>query len=228
MMYWEEPPSAQKPKTLDEAVDLAFAITCRTLPVDHAHSLLQALLEVLPWLADEAGSGVHPLHGAESGNGWTRPEAPGELLYLSHRTKLVLRLPPSRVSAARALTGCRLDLGGHTIDVGRDIVRPLRPITTVFSRYVVVTMGDDETGFLDDCVQQLRAIGVAPKKMLCGREARIAVPQGFLHTRSLMLADLTPSESITLQLRGLGSSRVLGCGLFVGHKDVNPVKREID
>ena len=227
MMYWEEA-SAQKDTVSDNTVDLVFDITCRTLPVDHAYPLLQALLKVLPWLTDESGAGVHPIHGAESGNGWIRPESPRELLYLSRRTKLILRLPAARIDDARALTGRKLALADHTIEVGKNMVRRLHPITTVFSRYVVAATDTDEPGFLVDCVDQLREIGVVPKKMLCGRETCIALPNGSLRTRSLMLAELSFPESIALQLRGLGSSRALGCGLFVGHRDIKPVKQETD
>lgn len=226
-IYWQEPSRAPA-ATAGDAVDMAFALTCRTLPVDHAYPLLEALIRVLPWLADDADSGVHPIHGAESGNGWTRPEDPRALLHLSRRTKLILRLPPSRVPGARALTGRRLDLADHTLDIGADMVRPLHPIATMFSRHVVITANDDETGFLGDCARQLRALGVMPKKMLCGRETRITIPGGSLRTRSLMLADLTAAESMTLQRCGLGPARTLGCGLFVGHKDVNAVKQETD
>ena len=46
---------------------------------------------------------------------------------------------------------------------------------------------------------------------------------GALFTRALLVADLEPQESIDLQSLGLGPHRMLGCGLFVGHKNIAAV-----
>ena len=84
----------------------------------------------------------------------------------------------------------------------------------------------DETAFIERSVDALRALGIKPKKLLCGRAIQIAVPGKTLHARSIMLADLGLDESIQLQLRGLGPHRQLGCGLFIGHKDIDAVKQK--
>lgn len=226
-VHWEDTEATSAYSVPDQVVDLVFDLRCRCLPVDHAYPLLHSLLDVLPWIADD-GVGVHSIHGADSGNGWMRPENPQELLYLSRRTKLVLRLPAERVPDARTLSGRTLDVGGHRLSIEQANIRPLSAITTVLSRHVAIDEGDDETGFLQAAVDRLRDMGVRPKKMLCGRETRIATPDGGLRVRSLLLADLMPEESMTLQLRGLGPARPLGCGLFLGHKDVNAVKQKTD
>jgi hypothetical protein len=70
----------------------------------------------------------------------------------------------------------------------------------------------------------LRDMGIKPKKMLCGTETIINIPDKQLSTRSLMLADLSVEESVQLQMKGLGSHRWLGCGLFIPHKDIKEVK----
>jgi hypothetical protein len=41
-----------------------------------------------------------------------------------------------------------------------------------------------------------------------------------------MVASLTVAESIRLQQRGLGSNRLLGCGIFIPHKGIDPVNRD--
>lgn len=225
-MYWEEEKPTETFTVPDDVVDLAFDIVCRALPVDHAYALSQAVLAQLPWLADEANAGVHPIHVAESGNGWMRPENPDDLLHLSRRTKLLVRLPKARVDAARGLSGKTLDVRGHQLTVGKASVRPLVAIGTVFSRHVVISGASDETAFIEQSVQALRALGIKPKKLLCGREIPIALPNETLRTRSIMLADLSLEESINLQLRGLGPRRQLGCGLFIGHKDIDAVKQK--
>ena len=93
-MFWQEKTPDKPYRVPDDIVDLAFRIDCRCLPLEHAHALSVALHEALPWLEDESRAGIHLIHGAESGNGWMRPEDPqSEVLYVSRRTRMTLRLP---------------------------------------------------------------------------------------------------------------------------------------
>jgi hypothetical protein len=39
-----------------------------------------------------------------------------------------------------------------------------------------------------------------------------------------MVADLEPEQSVLLQQAGLGDGREFGCGLFIPHKGIKPVK----
>lgn len=221
--YWEDPVEAKGPPLCNGVSDLVFAIECRALPVDHAQLLLNALLTVLPWLR-ESGAGVHPIHGAESGNGWSRPEGPQDLVHLSRRTKLILRLPDSRLEDARKLSGSRLAFGVGEMTVGRATVRELKPIATLFSRCVRCIPWGDEAAFVESTAKRLRDQGIEPRKMLCGREIQVASDAGPFMTRSLLLAGLSPQESMALQCDGLGPDRALGCGLFIGYRDIGPVK----
>ena len=98
----------------------------------------------------------------------------------------------------------------------------------MFSRYVVTRNGADENAFLQDAMAQLDKMGIRPKKMLCGMKRYITTPERVIHARSLMLADLTVEEAVKLQQQGLGTDRKLGCGLFIPHKGINPVKQVLD
>ncbi len=227
-MHWEENTPAGETTVPDTVVDAVFSISCRALPVDHAYALSQAIQRALPWFADEAGAGLHIIHVAGSGNGWQRPDDPRALLHLSRRTKLALRIPKERIAGARALIGQTLDVDGHALHVNEITLRPLSRITTLFSRYVLITTGDDEAGFLEAAADQLRTLGIRPRKMLCGLTTLIATPARKLQTRSLMIAGLSRGESVLLQQQGLGSERKLGCGLFLPHKDINDLRRGQD
>ncbi len=228
-MYWDEDDGASKAYVVPEdIVDLAFAISCRSLPLDHAHALSSALGAVLPWLESEADAGVHLIHGAESGNGWYRPDDPEDVLYLSRRTRMTLRLPKARVDDARALSGAELDIAGHRLGVGAAVVRPLSPLPTLFARYVAADPEGSEEEFLADCATVLRRMEIPVRKMLCGRSHPLRTPDGVVFTRSLMVADLEPEQSVRLQQRGLGPGRTMGCGLFIPHKGVAPVRRDDD
>ena len=223
-MHWEESTSAEEYAIPDTIVDAVLDISCRSLPVDHSYALSQAIQCALPWFAHEAG--LHLIHVAGSGNGWRRPDDPRALLHLSRRTKLALRIPKERIADAGALVNRTLDVDGHALGVDKISLRPLSRITTLFSRYVVIAAGDDEAGFLAAAADQLGALGIQPRKMLCGLTTPIAIPARTLHTRSLMIAGLATAESVLLQQRGLGPQRQLGCGLFIPHKNINDLRRE--
>jgi len=222
-MYWQEDPREQVVVDHGEVTDISFQIRCRTLPVDHAWALSAAVQQLLPWIATEAGAGVHTIHVAESGNGWMRPDGADDLLYLSRRTRLQVRVPRHRVEDAQALIGQTLDVAGHALSIEKASLKPLSAFTTVFSRYVVTDAQRDENAFLASMVQELARLDIRPMKMLCGIEKSLATPDHPVHTRSLMIADLTPAESLRLQQSGLGPLRHLGCGLFLPHKDIKEV-----
>ncbi len=217
-MFWQEEESDQPYLVPDTIQDLSFAMEWRTLPVDHAYALLQAIGQQLPWFPTQAGAGLHIVHGADSGNGWDRPEGADQLLYLSRRTRLTLRLPKERLSDAQALSGKELVVAGHLLQVGRASAKPLTVASTLYARYVVVEEGESEEQFTTRAVAELRALGIKFKKVLCGKSHRLAMGEGSLDTRSLMVADLPQEDSIHLQERGMGPHRTLGCGLFIPHK----------
>ena len=223
-MYWDEPEAPAAAPESAAAADVRYRIRCAALPVDHARALCAALRAALPWLETEPRAGVHALHGAESGNGWLRPEDPDQLLPLSRRTRLALRLPRARLPAAAALCGRALEVGGIPLQVGAAQTRPLRAWSTVFARYVTFPGADGgEDAFLARCAEELRALDVAAPRLLPGRGHVVAGPDGPLHCRSLLLDGLEPAPSLRLQERGLGAARQFGCGLFLPHRSLATV-----
>ena len=84
-MYWQEESDQDHYEVPEDVMDLLFSIRCPTLPVDHAWSLSEQVRQVLPWFGEEPAAGLHVIHGAESGNGWERPE--GAVREVSHVAK---------------------------------------------------------------------------------------------------------------------------------------------
>jgi CRISPR-associated protein Cas6 len=225
-MYWEDRKKGETGHWPDDVVDLIYPIDCHYLPVDHNYALGQAVVQVLSWLPDEEGAGVHPIQVAISAHGWERPAGADDLLHLSKRTRLVIRVPRQRVDDAQALVGQRLDVRGqHLMITGEPAVRTLQPNTTLYSRNVALG-ADDEDDFLRAAADLLEKLDILVRKMLPGRAGVIGTPDGPLTTRSLMLADLAAEESIRLQRHGLGPCRYFGCGLFVPYKGIKAVNRQ--
>jgi CRISPR-associated protein Cas6 len=229
-MYWEDEKDENTPYVVpDDVVDLVYRINCRSLPLDHAHSFSTAIRDHLSWIDEEERAGIHLIHGAESGNGWMRPDdASNELLHLSHRSRMTLRVPKHRIEDAHSLSGRKLDIDGHSLEVGKANVKLFSTLPTQFARYVVVPEGlgqEDEEAFMAYAVEQLRELGIKVRKLLCGRGHAIRHPDGDVRTRSLMLADLDVEEAVTLQQQGIGGHRTMGCGLFIPHKGIRAVHK---
>ncbi|NCA71211.1 MAG: type I-MYXAN CRISPR-associated protein Cas6/Cmx6 [Sphingobacteriia bacterium] len=227
-MYWNDDDHADEVRAPDDIVDIRFEIDCRLIPVDHAHALADALRGVLPWIAEEPSLAIHTVHVAGSQNGWERPtHGTSSCLMVSRRTKLTIRAPRHRVDTLLdILPGTRLDLDGYALTIGPGKLKALSTETTLFARYVALDLTDnaDETAFLAAAAAALGKLDIRVRKALCGIPHPVATPAGAIPTRSLMLAGLTLPESIRLQQQGLGSHRLLGCGIFIPHKGIDPIK----
>jgi CRISPR-associated protein Cas6 len=217
-MYWQEEHNAEQFTVPDRVVDLMFSIKCPTLPVDHAWALSEQICQLLPWFPEEQQAGLHIIHGADSGNGWERPQGAQDLLYLSRRIRLTLRLPYRRVEDAARLSGETLNVGGHRMEVGIPKRCQLAMTNILYCRYLASDPGLDEERFIDTAVESLRAHRLRFKKILCGKSFELASPEGPVFTRSLMVGGLSYEDAVLLQEEGMGPLRYRGCGIFMPQK----------
>ena len=196
-----------------EVVDVAFDVTGTSLPADNAWLLAQALERRLPWLADEALAGIHPLRAAATGYG---------VVLLAQRAKLVLRLPEARLEASLALAGAELDIADCRLAVGEGRARALQPSATLAAQRVATAAGDaqafeDEVrGLLEDLAVACDLISGRPRHGVAGARA-IA---GF----ALTLHGVSAADSVRIQGLGIGGDRRLGWGLFVPAKSMAAVR----
>ena len=221
-MLWEDEEKKTDFVMPDNVVDLSFKISCKQLPTMHAWELSQAMYELLPWLIEEPEVGIHQIHGATTGNGWERPPD-GELMHLSKRTRMNMRVPRTRLEETMVLVGKKMDIAGHEVEIGKPNEKRLNPLGTLFSRYVVVPDGLDEDDFMQWVVDELAKRDIKLRKMLCGITHTIQTPEKGIETRSLMMADLDKETSVGLQEQGIGEHRHLGCGIFMPHKGIKAV-----
>jgi CRISPR-associated protein Cas6 len=193
-------------------VDIVFSIRGHSVPRDHSFVLWRELRLCLPWLEAEAHAGIHAIRGAPAND---------DMLLLTQRAALVLRLPEARVPDAQSLSGRQLGLDGHLLHIGDARQRPLQAFPTLYSN-LVCTGSDDELDFLDDVADQLKRINIACKFM-CGKQRALRAEQTMIGGSSLMLHGLAADQSVLLQQTGVGGHRKLGCGLFVPHKSIAAV-----
>jgi len=222
-MFWNEENEQQAPLEAPEDVfDIAFKLSGKCLDIDHAYDLSQALSQIIPE-AFYLQLGVHQIRMAESGNGWNRPINSGSVMQLSRRAKLVIRADLDSHDAIIKITGKTLKLGAQQIKIGESSIRKLSMLGTLFSHAITCEESLSEEQFLVEVARQLKSMNISVSKMICGKTGLIRTDADNIFTRSLMIADLKPDESIRLQKQGIGEDRNLGCGIFVPHKGIDAV-----
>lgn len=214
-MSWDAWPDSRPQEYTPQRIDLQFDLVGATIPADSAQPLLDALRPLLPWLAEDPGTGIHHLKGAESNSG-------DASLHINRRTKLFLRVPRTRVEATQALVGRTLDLAGHALTVGTFKTRAFSPFTSLYAHFVD-TGSSTEEQFVQDIMRELVERFELRCGFICGRQQTLHSAAGPLIGHSLMLHDLPPHKSLQLQDEGLGRNRLLGCGIFIPHKSIAPV-----
>lgn len=204
------------PTACDAAVDVVFPLDGQALPRDHAQSLQQALCAQLPWLGTDTRAGIHPIKVVQGNQ---------DQALLARRTRLLLRVQMPRANELMALSGLELDVAGHLLRLGPPHLRELQPHGTLYA-YKVAADSADEMTFMAAVSRELaeRAIG---GHRVCGKRHGMLVSGRVLDTFSLMLHELAPEQSLRLQESGLGSHRLLGCGIFVPHKSAAAVGAQV-
>ena len=194
----------------DVAIDIVFDIAVESLPDDARATVRDAVLAALPWLRDDPWAGIHPIASA-SDDGSAAP--------LSRRARLVLRVPEARRSDALSLAGRTLDVGGRSLRIRGARAKALVPFPTIGAHFVA-TMAADALAHERTVEAMLEAIAM-PRRFVCGRLARFRAEGREIRGASVVVHDLSPSDSLRLQRVGLGPHRALGCGLFIAHKTIS-------
>ena len=194
------------------AVDMVFPLTGSTLPRDHAQALQDALCIQWPWLRSEAQTGIHGIKLVPG----TQAQA-----MLSHRTKLLLRVPIRRAPELLASTGVDLVVAGQPIRLGMPHTRELLPHATLYA-YHVAADDTDEVTFMAEVTRELAELGIGGERV-CGKRQQLLLTNRVLNTFSLMLHTLAPEQSLRVQCVGVGPHRLLGCGIFIPHKSAAAV-----
>ena len=204
-------------------IDVAYRINCKTLPFDHAYELSKEVIKLLPWLTEDKSSGIHTLHGPDSGNGWMRAE--NEEIFLSQRTRLIIRIPKEQIELAKQLENKTLKVLGNKINIGKSNAKSFLVVPDLICRFVLShdDACKDENEFLNKMINELNLCDIPIKKAICGKTKSLTINGKKRLGRSLMIADLSKENSVRLQDIGVGEGRIFGCGIFLPHKSIDAV-----
>ena len=222
-MFWNQEEETQALYQVpDDVFDLVFRLRGSSLDIDHAFALSTALQA---HLSDDlcARIGVHGVRMAGSGNGWNRPEQSDAALPLSRRARLAIRVHRDDSEEVGQMMDRTLQIGHQEVTLGSSVMRKLSTIGTLYARAICCDREQSETDFLTEMAALLKQMNIKVSKMICGRCGEIRTADETIFIRALMVAELEAEESVALQQQGLGQGRMLGCGLFVPHKGIDPV-----
>ena len=186
-------------------VDLVFRLRGSTIPVDHGYALYAAINRLVPEIHDAREIGVQPIRGVYGGD---------SMLHLAVFSRLILRLPDDQIRTYLKLAGKRLDVDGYSLHIGVPNARSLRPVASLRARLVTIKGFMNEGPFLEAAKRQLQSLGVAGEAIL-GERRTFRVKEKQVVGFEVAVTGLTAEESLTLQEKGLGGRRRMGCGVFV-------------
>jgi CRISPR-associated protein Cas6 len=203
---------------LPQVADLQFEVRGECLNRDHRYALFAAINKRLPQTHSNPHVGVFAVTGS----------ATGEILFLNDSSRLTLRLPLVMFREYVSLAGALLDLDGFKMQIGVPKAAPLRPSPVVYAECVCIKAAhvmsfDDLTPvvFLASARRQLAAMGIADPELHIPRHPDGRYMRRFMRVRDafvmgypVLARGLTPDQSVTLQIRGVGGKRTMGCGLF--------------
>ena len=182
------------------------------MPVDHGYALFLALSGLMPWIADEELLGIHPIQGANLGDG---------NLMVGRRCKLTIRAPRERVLELMKFVGQAFTIDGHAFTIGKGKLRSLSWHTPLYA-HCVTTGSSDERVFASDVIRILDEMNI-DSRFICGKRQTLTTAHGVEYGYSLMLHGLPIEHALQVQQDGLGTNRKLGCGIFIPHKSITAV-----
>lgn len=107
-----------------------------------------------------------------------------------------------------------LPLGPGRLQLGEPWVDSLQPAAALGAQVVVIKNATDDRRMQAACSRQLGELGVAGRVQIGPRRVVVVAGQAMVGYQ-VRVVSLSPAGSLTLQARGLGGKRTMGCGVFL-------------
>ena len=194
-------------------IELTFTVIGQSLPIDHGYQLYSALKHRLMQLKDWDDISIKTISGKLDRD--TRNQ-----LNLTDRSKLLIRLPSEKVPFVYSFSGKALSIGKHKIRLGIPEMNFLQPKSRLRSHIVLIRGYEEPNEFLAAAKRQIEALNIsADIKLVCKKDGTpkpktIRVKQTLVGF-GIEANNLSETDSIILQEKGLGGKHKMGCGVFV-------------
>lgn len=196
----------------DLFVELRLPVYGKSLPADHGYGAYSTFSHLIPALHQEHDVSLLTVPGF--------PDYKGEIT-ITKQSCFKIRVPVSKIPLVYPLAGKRVSIGKHEIQLGIPEISVLRPALVLRSRIVVIKGYTEPEEFQKAAQRQLEQIGIIGQvtipldyKRLPSRKT-IKIKQHSIIGFTAEVANLSPEDSVKLQVYGLGGKRRMGCGIFV-------------
>ncbi|MFP4123371.1 MAG: type I-MYXAN CRISPR-associated protein Cas6/Cmx6 [Coleofasciculus sp.] len=193
-------------------VNLSFSIQGQMLPADHGFGLFSALSKLCAAIHQQNEIQILTIPGI--------PDRQGKIA-LTDRSRLLIRLPITKIPSVYAIAGKRVHIGNHPIQIGIPRIEPLSAKSIVRSRIVTIKGYTEPESFLQAAQRQLNRLGVSGEVRIplhrdqTPKRKAIKIQQDTIVGFTTEVSHLSEEDSLTLQRWGLGGRRHMGCGVFL-------------
>jgi CRISPR-associated endonuclease/helicase Cas3 len=199
-------------------LDLAFPVVGTRLPCDHNYPLYAGLSRLLPCLHDgTVPFGLIPITGSYLGR--------GEIQLDPLRSRLRLRVAAADIPRVLPLAGKRIRVNGTHILLGAPQVSAPRPAPTLHAHIVTIKNATEPASFLEAVEGELGQLGIKGRPEIplqvggrySGQAQRtiVRVKGNRIVGYSLLVHELSATDSERLLDVGLGGRRRMGAGVFM-------------
>lgn len=194
-------------------IQLAFPVIGQALPIDHGYQLYSALKYRLMELKDWDDVSIKTISGKLDVNNRNQ-------LDLTNRSKLLIRLPSEKVPFVYSFSGKFLNIGKQKIRLGIPEMNFLQPKSRLRSHIVVIRGYEEPKTFIEAAKRQIEALGIRASLKLISKKDGTTKPK-TLKVKQIIVGfgieanNLSETDSIVLQEKGLGGKQKMGCGVFV-------------
>ena len=194
-------------------IELAFPVMGKNLAIDHGYQLYSALKDRLTQLKDWNDISIKTISGKLDRH--KRNE-----INLTARSKLLIRLPAEKIPFVYFFSGKSLTIGKHKIRLGIPEMNFLQPKSKMRSHIVIIRGYEQPDPFLIAAQNQLNELKIQGKIQLITTKDGTPKRKTIKVTQTLVgfgveISNLSESDSIILQEKGLGGKPKMGCGVFV-------------
>ncbi len=196
-------------------VELSFGVIGQTLPADHGYGLYSAISKICPLLHEREGVSIQTITGM--------PDRRGKIYLTQEKSCLRIRMPydPELISRSLTLSGNQLRIGTHNISLGIPQFFALQSAEALRARIVVIKGFQEAEPFLEAVKYKLNLLNIQGtasislnEKGECNRKT-IKIKSFTVVGFGVSVTDLSPEDSIKLQIAGIGGKHRMGCGIFV-------------
>lgn len=193
-------------------VNLSFSVQGQELPADHGFGLFAALSKLCPAVHQQNEIQILTIPGI--------PDRKGKIA-LTDRSRLLIRLPITKIPLVYVIAGKRLLIGKHSIQIGIPNIEPLQPKSKLRSRIVTIKGYTEPEPFIGAVRRKLDALKIVGQLQIplnldkTPKRKTIKIRKDTVVGFTTEISNLSDEDSLKLQQWGLGGRRRMGCGVFL-------------